>query len=341
MKTNRISLILGWRVLTVSILSLCSLSLAMAGSKTTVEQTMGNVDIENVTFDSGGNVLSGFLVKPKEGEFHKAVTIIGPVASVKEQAPIEYALRLAAEGFIALVFDPTYHGASEGIPRRYESGVQKTKDIMASIDFLESLATVDKDNIYGVGVCQGVNWMISAANKDDRIKSVSLVAGHYLTPEVAEMYTGGKLELAQRLVNAQLAKDKFDSTGEVEYIPIVSLDNPDALLRPKPIYDWYIPWESNKEGRQGKWENRITRMSELDIWGGNAQEKLEKLTKPTLMIHSDKAASGPVIPKNLFNLIPAGDKELVWFEDQFQTEFYEDDATISRTVSHIGQWFNK
>ena len=66
---------------------------------------------------------------------------------------------------------------------------------------------------------------------------------------------------------------------------------------------------------------------------------LEVLFKPTLVIHSDQAASGPVVPRQLFSVIPAAEKELVWFEDQFQTMFYDDPATIARAVRHIDRWF--
>ncbi len=296
--------------------------------------------VEKISFKSGKNTLRGFLFTPREGrKKYKAVTLIGPVAFVKEQAPFEYAKTLASKGYKALIFDPTYHGESDGLPRRLESGNQKIKDISASIDYLESLDDVDGGNIFGVGICQGVNWMIKAANQDDRIKSVSLVAGHYLVPEVAEKYTGGKKALAARLSKAQEAKAKFEATGEADYIPIVSTDNPSALLLPRPIHDWYIPWASNEAGRKGLWQNRITRMSELEIWGTDIAEDLARLKKPVLLIHSDRAASGPVVPKQLFDVIPASKKKLVWFEDQFQMLFYDNSTTIERAVSHIDKWF--
>lgn len=293
---------------------------------------------QEISFKSGENTLQGILFTPAQSN-GKAVTLVGPVGYVKEQAPLLYGRSLAAKGYTALIYDPTYHGESEGEPRRFESAEQKTNDIIASVDYLSGLDAVDQAEIYGLGICQGVNWMIKAANLDDRIKSTSLVAGHYLDPEVAEMYNGGKEHLEEVLEKAKQAKEKYASTGEVVYIPIVGSVEQDSLLAAPPVYDWYIPWENNANGLGGKWENRITRMSLLDIWGGDVEKDLRQTKKPTQLIHSDKAASGPNVPKRLFEVIPTPNKELIWFEDQFQTMFYDDKALIDRAVDHIDRWF--
>ena len=319
-----------------SLVKLAMIALSMNGANAFANNAF---EVKTVAFKSGEHTLSGMLFTPEKPN-NKSVTIVGPVGFVKEQAPSFYAQELAAKGYTALVFDPTYHGASEGMPRRYESGDQKTKDIIASIDYLSQKSNMNADEIYGVGICQGINWMTRASVQDKRIKSVSLIAGHYLHPDVAVKYNGGEEKLQQALAKAKVAKEKFEQNGEVEYIPIVGTSEEEALLQFKPIYDWYIPWATNTDGRGGQWENRITRMSILDIWGGNTETDLKKLNKPTLVIHSNKAASGPVVTKALFSSIGTDEKKLVWFEDQFQTKFYDDLPTIKRAVNQIDQWFN-
>jgi len=57
------------------------------------------------------------------------------------------------------------------------------------------------------------------------------------------------------------------------------------------------------------------------------------------MVHADRAASGPVIPHKLFDLIPADRKELVWLGDQVQFQFYEEPETIDRATEHVATWF--
>lgn len=300
-----------------------------------VEKNTMSFSESEISFKSGENTLKGILFTPKKSN-GKAITIIGPVAFVKEQAPILYAASLAKNGFTTLIFDPTSHGESEGIPRRFESGTQKVKDIQASIDFLQSQ---DKNfKIQGVAVCQGVNWMIKAANADARIESVSLIAGHYLIPKVAELYTGGKEQLAERLFAAKKVKEDYEQNNIVTYIPVVSDKEGNALLRNEHIRDWYMPWETNENGRKGKWENRITQMSELEIWSTDISSEISKINQPLLMIHSNKAASGPEVPKELFKQINSSEKTLVWLEDQLQFDFYDNEKVIDRVVNEIVKW---
>lgn len=295
------------------------------------------IQSEAISFKSGNNTLKGVIFTPNEKkEKYPAITIIGPVGYVKEQAPLNYAKELVKEGYKVVIFDATYHGESEGKPRRFESGKQKTKDIQASITYLETLKDVEKSSIYGVGVCQGANWMTKALNEDKRLKSIAVIAGHYLVPKVSQLYTGGKEKLSNRLEKAKKAKMMFETTGEVEYIPVVSLENKDALLLHKSIHDWYMPWVN-----KSTWENKITRMSELGIWGIDMRPEMKSVSKPILMVHSNKAASGKNVPKELFKSIQSKDKKLVWFENQVQFDFYEDEKTIKRVTKEINNWFKE
>ncbi|MBQ7530143.1 MAG: alpha/beta hydrolase, partial [Paludibacteraceae bacterium] len=69
---------------------------------------------------------------------YPAVVVTGPRLSVKEQAQSVYAERLTMAGFVTLVFDGTYFGESEGMPRQQELPEVKQSDIEGAIDFLTS-----------------------------------------------------------------------------------------------------------------------------------------------------------------------------------------------------------
>ena len=86
-----------------------------------------------------------------------------------------------------------------------------------------------------LGVCQGANCAIEAAIADQRIKRLALVAGHYLTPEVASMYVGTPERVAARIDAAKAAEATFKATGVAEYMPIVSLSDTTALLTARQI----------------------------------------------------------------------------------------------------------
>ena len=159
----------------------------------------GRYAIERVTYTSHGTDIVGNVFVPASSGRKPAVIVMGPVASVKEQSPMQYASRLVREGFVALVFAPRHHGESGGDPRRLESRRTKVEDLRASIDYLVQRPDVDVRQIHILGVCQGVNWAIEASTLDPRVKALGLVAGHYLMPEVAALDLGSEAKVTERL----------------------------------------------------------------------------------------------------------------------------------------------
>lgn len=303
--------------------------------------------VEQVRFPSQGVEIVGNLLLPSgQAGPRPAVTVMGPVGFVKEQSPMQYATRLAREGFVVLVFDPRYHGESAGTPRRLESGAAKTQDLQAALDYLAQRPEVDSAALNLLGVCQGVNWAVDAAIADQRVRSVALVAGHYLTPQTALMYLGSEQEIERRAARSHAADKLFQESGAVDYIPVVSErptpPNPDALLMAPPIQQFYSRWADRHAfwNFHGLWENRLATMSKAGIWGHRGDEAMAKLRTPTLMVHADRAASGPDIPRRLFASIPTADKELVWLGQENQMQFYEDPLTLDRVTPELARFYN-
>ena len=299
----------------------------------------GGYFIDRVALPSQGLTMVGNALVPKTAGKKAAVVVIGPVAYVKEQSPMQYASRLVRDDLIALVFDPRFHGESEGMPRRFESRAAKVEDLKAVLDYLAKRPDVDARKLYVLGVCQGTNWAIEACTQDPRVKALGLVAGHYLVPQVAAMYMGSAEKVAERVARGQRAKARFEATGQVDYIPIIG--DVDALLPAPVIGQFYSRWADRGPfwNFHGLWENRITAMSEADIWGHNVAEVMKNLTTPTLMIHANRAASGPAVPRDLFALIPAKKKELIFMMDQNQMMFYEDPITIDTVTPKVVAFF--
>lgn len=100
--------------------------------------------------------MAGLLRLPNGFDLSKdypAIVLTGPMLSVKEQAQSVYAERLTEAGYVTLVFDGTYFGESEGMPRGQELPEVKESDIESAVDYLCSLPYVDKDRIGGLGIC--------------------------------------------------------------------------------------------------------------------------------------------------------------------------------------------
>lgn len=108
-----------------------------------------------------------------------AIVLSTPGSSVKEQIGGTYASRLAANGFIALTFDPGHQGQSGGEPRDLEDPYRRGEDISYAIDALQSIPGVDPDRIGGLGICAGGGYAVHTARTDHRIRALgTVVAGN-------------------------------------------------------------------------------------------------------------------------------------------------------------------
>lgn len=141
--------------------------------------------IENrrITFKSDGRALVGQLRLPDgfaENQQYPSVVIVGPGSSVKEQAGGFYAEKLAAKGYLTLVFDPSFQGESEGFPRDTEDPAARVEDIRCAVDFLVTLPFVDEEAIGLLGICAGGGYAINAALIERRFKAVGTVVANDL-----------------------------------------------------------------------------------------------------------------------------------------------------------------
>ena len=102
-----------------------------------------------------GIELAGHLYLPKGFDpehQYAAVAVCGPFGAVKEQVSGLYAQELAARGFVALAFDPSFTGESAGAPRYVASPDLNTEDFSAAVDALSLLQYSDPERIGILGV---------------------------------------------------------------------------------------------------------------------------------------------------------------------------------------------
>jgi fermentation-respiration switch protein FrsA (DUF1100 family) len=300
-----------------------------------------NYTIEKVNFKSNNQNVVGLLCNNETKEKKPAVVILGPICSVKEQSPVQYATRLAENGFIALCFDARSYGESEGQPRQFESLKNKEEDVKSAIDYLVSRNDVDADKIFIVGICNGTNEMIQVSIEDKRVKAMALVSGNYLIKENMIHLLGNEKVWGNHLQRAILAKEKFEKTGKADYIKIIDSTGTEQLLPPLPIYEWYHPWENKAPyfTYRGGWQNTVTAMSEFETLHFDALSVAKKILKPTLVIHGQMSDGGYEFAKQIFNAIPAQKKKSVWIDKTVHFQFYDDPRVIGQSVNEISHFF--
>ncbi|MEU4359273.1 alpha/beta hydrolase [Streptomyces virginiae] len=309
----------------------------------------GAYTTKRVEFDSQGDTLVGRLYRPAtlppgKGQPPVAV-VIGPVGYVKEQSPKQYATRLAARGIAALVFDPRYFGESGGAPRQFEHPAAKAEDLLAAVDYVCAHPDLDTSRLSVLGICQGANWAIDATVADPRIKRLSLVSGHYLYPAAIDGFFSvlwaGRTSADERITGGRKAREAYENTGAVEYIPIVGTDqDADRLLPAVPTYQFYIRWAERSPAWafHGLWENRVTKMSEEALWSHRADQAVNQLRTPTLAVVGDKSATPPAHLQALLDGMPGPHEIRHLGQIHAHIQFYDDPELIDRAVTEITAW---
>lgn len=321
----------------------------------------GQYTTEKVTYPSHGETIAGVLFKPSNVVNPPAIVLTGPYSFVKEQAPYQYATRLADEGYAALIFDPRTVGESTGQPRRLENPKMKNEDAIAGLDYLEKRGDIDAKRLFMVGICQGGPESLDIASYDKRVVGVASVSGYFRDHET-DLYMicagcvawspgvdigtitmptpeQGEALYQARLKRAHAAKEKYEKTGEVVYEPLVDPKAADpnkgsnAGLPGPLVWSWYGPWTLRNE-----FDNRYAIMSDVDHFAYTTVPGVAKLQTPTLIIHGDNCMNAPAAKRH-FESIPTDKKKLIWKNEVSHFEHYDKPDAVDRNVGDIAAWF--
>ena len=270
-----------------------------------------------------------YLPKDAQGKI-PAVAVSGPFGAVKEQCSGLYAEELAARGFAALAFDPSFTGESGGEVRNVASPDINTEDFSAAVDFLSTRDFIDPERVGILGICGWGGMALNAAAMDTRIKATVTSTMYDMTRVTARGYFDADDNADARYrtrcaLNAQRTEDYKNDTyaragGVVDPLP------EDAPFFVKDYYDYY------------KTERGYTERSLNSNEGWNVTSSLSFLNMPilrytneirsaVLVIHGDKAHSC-YFSKDAFADMVRGNpctdnKELLLIPGAVHTDLYD------------------
>lgn len=278
-----------------------------------------------------GIKLAGDLYLPKNyvGRL-SAIAVAGPFGAVKEQSAGLYAEELAARGFAAMAFDPSFIGESGGDVRNVASPDINTEDFSAAVDFLSVQDNIDSNKIGILGICGFGGMALNAATMDTRIKATIASTMYDMTRVGAKGYFDANDNLEDRYaakvaLNAQRTEDYRNGItkragGVVDPLP------DDAPFFVKDYYDYY------KTGR-GYTERSLNSNDGWNVTGTATFPIMpilrysNEIRSAVLIMHGEKAHScyfSRDAYENMMNGNPYKDnKELLIIPDAVHTDLYD------------------
>jgi fermentation-respiration switch protein FrsA (DUF1100 family) len=263
------------------------------------------------------------------------VVILGPMTYQKEQAPTLYAQRFAQLGFATLIFDPRYRGESGGEPRCLEDPLAKVEDARAALRYLSERPDVDSQRLGLLGICMGASHALRVAVDEPLVGALATVTGHYRDHAGDVAWLGSEQAVAERHARGRRAREKYERTGEVDYVPAVDFSRGDAGMPGPLVWSWYQLWAD-----RGLWENRYAVMSDEALLGFESLSSAARLEKPFLMIHADLCAI-PDCARRHFAVVPTAEKQLIWEGQTRHLQYYDEPEVIDRAVLNVVGWFSR
>ena len=212
---------------------------------------------DDVTFLSQGLRCAAWLYLPddlKSGEQRPAIVMAHGFSAVKEMYLDAFAERFVAAGFVTLVFDYRYQGASEGEPRGQLFPAEQQEDYRNAITWVSLRPEVDSSRIGVWGSSYSGAHVLHLAAFDRRIKAA-----------VVQVPLINGWQNAQRLMRPDvfaqfvevLAQDRVQryTNGVVNYVPVVAPEGEPSALPTPDSYEWFTQTGAT---RAPNWRNEVS-----------------------------------------------------------------------------------
>lgn len=296
--------------------------------------------VEKVTFNNNNLKMAGSLYLPaafNENKKYPLIITVHPGGGVKEQTSGLYAQKMAEQGYVALAFDASHQGESEGLPRFLEDPTQRVEDIRSAVDYVTTLKFVDAEKIGLIGICAGGGYSISVAQTEHRIKAIAVASpvstgnkkGWDGKTPISESITTLEAVAKQRSAEANGAKPIY-----INYVP----EKPDANT-PNDLIEAYDYYRTPRAQHPNS--TNLFLFTSLDkMMAFDAYANIETLlTQPILIIVGSNAGSrwqGEGIYKRATSA-----KELKVIEGATHMDLYDIPKYVNQVADNMTHFFGK
>lgn len=214
-----------------------------------VFQQNDETEHEKVVFHNRYGIdLAADLYRPKNAPVDvklAAIAVCGPFGAVKEQSSGLYAQEMAARGFLAIAFDPSFTGESGGVPRYMASPDINTDDFLSAVDYLSCRDDVDPERIGIIGICGWGGMAVNAAALDPRIKATVASTMYDMSRVNANGYFDAEDNAANRAQKRQaLAAARTQAYASGDYVRAGGVVDPVPADAPEFVKQYHAYYKT-------------------------------------------------------------------------------------------------
>lgn len=308
------------------------------------ENVKGKVNIHPVTYKLNGIDIIANVYTPADYDASKrypAVVVAHPNGGTKEQTAGLYGQRLAEAGYITLVADAAYQGASGGEPRHTDKPQYRIEDIHGMADFITKYEGVDAERLGVLGICGGGGYTLKAVQSDKRFKAVATLSMFNSGKVRRNGFQNSQLNTIQaRLQQATEARSQEAAGGEIIYAGVESITDEEIAKTSTDLYregyEYYYRTHAHPNSTF-----LYTMSSLLDLMTWDATDEIELIHQPLLMMAGSKADTKYMTDEAFDKAINAKDKELFVIDGATHIETYWKAEYVSQAIPKLDAFFKK
>ena len=308
------------------------------------ENIEGKVNIHPVTYqlheiDIAANVYVPADYNPAKK--YAAIVVAHPNGGVKEQVAGLYAQRLAENGYITLVADASFQGASGGEPRNTDKPACRIEDIHGMIDYITHYLGVDTERVGILGICGGGGYTLKAAQSDKRLKAVATLSMFNSGKVRREGFMGSQISTIQeRLKQATDARAQEMLGGKILYTGESNLTDEQIAQLPFDLYrEGFIYYGKTHAHPNSTFRYTVSSLLDLMTW--DATSNVDLINQPLLMLAGSKADTFYMTDEAFQKATGTADKELFLIPGATHIQTYYVPEYVDMAVNKLVDFFGK
>ncbi|MNS42121.1 Alpha/beta hydrolase family protein [compost metagenome] len=302
----------------------------------------GKVNIHPVSYKLNGIDIAANVYTPAGYDTSKkyaAVVVAHPNGGIKEQTAGLYSQRLAGEGYITIVADAAYQGASGGLPRHTDKPFYRVEDIHGMADFITHYPGVDPNRLGVLGICGGGGYTIKAAQSDKRFKAVATLS-MFNSGEVrrngfqnAQMAT-----IQERLKQATEARAQEAAGVELKFAGVASITDEEIARITTDLYrEGYVYYYRTHAHPNSTFLYTMSSLLDLMTW--DATTNMDLIDQPLLMMAGSKADTKYMTDEAFSKATNAKTKELFLIDGATHIQTYWKPEYVSQAINKLAHFY--